>query len=75
MTNTAEVSEERIARLEEHVAHQAHTIEELSDQLSDQWKQVSNLQNKYEQLVQRLLAFEEQSRPIHDRPIIELPHY
>lgn len=73
MTNTAEESEERIARLEEHVAHQAHTIEELSDQLSEQWKQVSNLQNKYEQLVQRLLAFEEQS---HDAPAdTRPPHY
>ena len=33
-------TDERITHLEETVAHQAKTIEELSDQLAEQWKVV-----------------------------------
>ena len=61
-----ERNEDRIAVLEEHVAHQARTIEDLSDQLAEQWKTV-------EQLTERFLSLEEQAldAPAITRP----PHY
>ena len=64
---------ERIARLEEHVAHQAHTIEELSDQLAEQWRVVEQLRSKLDRLTERFLALEEGSldAPAITRP----PHY
>ena len=64
---------ERIARLEEHVAHQAHTIEELSDQLAEQWRVVDQLRTKLDRLTERFLTLEEGSleAPAITRP----PHY
>jgi len=64
---------ERIARLEEHVAHQAHAIEELSDQLAEQWRIVEQLRSKLDRLTERFLALEEGSldAPAITRP----PHY
>ena len=68
-----ETQAERIARLEEHVAHQANTIEELSDQLSEQWRVVEQLRTKLDQLTERFLVLEEGSleAPAVTRP----PHY
>ena len=64
---------ERIARLEEHVAHQAQTIEELSDQLAEQWRVVEQLRTKLDRLTERFLVLEEGSleAPAVTRP----PHY
>lgn len=64
---------QRIARLEEHVAHQANTIEELSDQLTEQWRVVEQLRSKLDRLTERFLALEEGSleAPAVTRP----PHY
>ena len=56
-----ETQAERIARLEEHVAHQANTIEELSDQLSEQWRVVEQLRTKLDRLTERFLVLEEGS--------------
>lgn len=68
-----ETQAERIARLEEHVAHQANTIEELSDQLSEQWRVVEQLRTKLDRLTERFLVLEEGSleAPAVTRP----PHY
>jgi SlyX protein len=68
-----ETQAERIARLEEHVAHQANTIEELSDQLSEQWRVVEQLRTKLDRLTERFLVLEEGSleAPAITRP----PHY
>ncbi|HSX75683.1 MAG TPA: SlyX family protein [Shinella sp.] len=64
---------DRLARLEEHVAHQANTIEELSDQLAEQWRVVEQLRTKLDRLTERFLALEEGSleAPAVTRP----PHY
>jgi SlyX protein len=64
---------ERIARLEEHVAHQANTIEELSDQLAEQWRVVEQLRAKLDVLTERFLTLEAGSleAPAITRP----PHY
>ena len=67
------IKAERIARLEEHVAHQAKAIEELSDQLTQQWKVVEQTRAKLDRLTERFLSLEEQSldAPAITRP----PHY
>ena len=64
---------ERIARLEEHAAHQQKTIEELSDQLAAQWTTVEQMRGKLDRLVERFLLLEAQSvdAPAITRP----PHY
>lgn len=63
----------RIIKLEEIVAHQAKTIEELSDQLAEQWKVVEQTRQKLDRLTERFLTLEEQSL---DAPAItKPPHY
>lgn len=65
--------EDRILRLEETVAHQARIIEELSDQITEQWKVVEQTRAKLDRLTERFLSLEEQSleAPAITRP----PHY
>ena len=70
---TEDDTETRIARLEEHIAHQALVIEELSGQLADQWKIVEKLQSKQEKLIERFLALESQSADAP--PVTRPPHY
>ncbi|AYG67460.1 MULTISPECIES: SlyX family protein [unclassified Rhizobium] len=63
----------RITKLEETVAHQAKTIEELSDQIAEQWKVVEQTRQKLDRLTERFLTLEEQSL---DAPAItKPPHY
>ncbi|MCV9962282.1 SlyX family protein [Pararhizobium sp. BT-229] len=64
---------ERMTRLEETIAHQAKTIEELSDQLAEQWAVVEQVRAKLDRLTERFLSLEEQSidAPAITRP----PHY
>ena len=66
-------SASRIAALEEHVAHQDRTIEELSDQLSAQWKLVEQMRAKLDQLTERFLVLEEGT--LEAPPITRPPHY
>ncbi len=70
---TQDDTDTRIARLEEHIAHQALIIEELSGQLAEQWKIVEKLQNKQEKLIERFLALESQSTDAP--PVTKPPHY
>lgn len=71
MTVTDE--DDRMAMLEEHVAHQSKTIEELSDQIARQWKIIDALQLKLDRLTERFLALEESSLEAH--PVTRPPHY
>lgn len=66
-------AEDRVTRLEETVAHQAKTIEELSDQLAEQWKVVEQTRAKLDRLTERFLSLEEQS--LDAPPITRPPHY
>lgn len=69
----ADHNESRIIALEETVAYQAKTIEELSDQLAEQWKVVEQTRAKLDRLTERFLSLEEQSL---DAPAItKPPHY
>lgn len=65
--------DERIMRLEEMLAHQARVIDDLSDQLAEQWKVVEQTRAKLERLSERFSNIEEQSldAPAITRP----PHY
>jgi len=65
--------ENRITALEEMVAYQAKTIEELSDQIAEQWKVIEQTRHKLDRLTERFLTLEEQSL---DAPgITKPPHY
>ena len=60
-------------RLEELAAYQAKVIEELSDQLAEQWKIVEQTRAKLDRLTERFLSMEEASL---DAPAItKPPHY
>ncbi|MBW6423614.1 SlyX family protein [Rhizobium sp. XQZ8] len=65
--------EVRLVKLEELAAHQAKVIEELSDQLAEQWKVVEQTRAKLDRLTERFLTLEESSldAPAITRP----PHY
>ena len=65
--------ESRITKLEETVAHQAKTIEELSDQIAEQWKVVEQTRQKLDRLTERFLMLEEQS--LEAPAITKPPHY
>ncbi len=71
--NPAADSIGRMAALEERIAHQDRTIEELSDQLAEQWKVVEQMRTKLDHLAERFLVVEENSleAPAITRP----PHY
>lgn len=64
---------ERITLLEETIAHQARTIDELSEQIAEQWKVVEQTRAKLDRLTERFLSLEESSleAPANTRP----PHY
>ncbi|MEK1896284.1 MAG: SlyX family protein [Rhizobium sp.] len=63
----------RMTKLEEIVAHQAKTIEELSDQLAEQWKVMEQTRAKLDRLTERFLSLEEQS--LEAPAITPPPHY
>jgi len=65
--------EERLLRLEETVAHQSRVIEELSDQLAEQWKVAEQTRAKLDRLTERFLSLEEQA--LEAPAITPPPHY
>ncbi|WP_105383800.1 SlyX family protein [Neorhizobium alkalisoli] len=64
---------ERLVKLEELAAHQAKVIEELSDQLAEQWKVIEQTRAKLDRLTERFLSLEESS--LEAPPITRPPHY
>ena len=63
--------DERIMRLEELAAHRAKVIDELSDQLADQWRIVEQMRAKLDRLTERFQAIEESAldAPANTRPL------
>jgi len=64
---------ERLTTLEIRIAEQDKTIDELSEQIAEQWKVIERMQRKLDTLTERFLALEEQSAP--DIPITKPPHW
>lgn len=65
--------QDRIAQLEEIVAHQQKTIDELSEQLAQQWKTLDRMGNSLRTLSERLFGLEE--RTTEAAPVTKPPHY
>lgn len=53
------MSEDRLRAIEEFVAHQAKTIEELSGEVARQAETIRAMQKRIDALVERFLAMEE----------------
>ena len=54
---------DRLTTLEVRSTQQEKTIEELSDQVAEQWKVIDRLQKKLDALTNRFLSLEEQAAP------------
>ena len=67
------MSDERLTALEELTAHQAKTIDELSDQVAEQWKTIEQMRRALERLNERLFGLEE--RTTEAAPVTKPPHY
>jgi SlyX protein len=63
--------DDRITALEETVAHQSKTIDELSDQLTEQWKIIDRLKRALESLGERMESMASTDAPVVAKP----PHY
>ena len=66
------MDEDRIIALEETVAHQSHTIDELSGQLAEQWKVIDRMKRVLERLGERLETMESGTG---ETPVTRPPHY
>ena len=67
------IDSERMTTLEIRVAEQEKTIDELSGQIAEHWKEVEHLRHKLDTLTERFLALEEQAAP--DIPVTRPPHW
>ena len=64
---------DRLTTLEIRTAEQDKTIEELSEQIAEQWKVIERLRAKVDALTDRFQALEQQSAP--DTPVTKPPHW
>ena len=65
--------DDRLTTLEMRAAEQEKTIEELSQQIAEQWTVIERMQRRLDALSERFLALEEQSAP--DVPVTRPPHW
>ncbi len=65
--------DDRLMALEELTAHQAKTIDELSDQLAEQWKVIEQMRRTLERLGERLIGLEDSASEA--TPVTKPPHY
>ena len=63
----------RLTMLESRAAEQDKTIEELSEQIAEQWKVIERQRAKVDALTDRFQALEQQSAP--DTPVTKPPHW
>lgn len=66
-------NEQRIVRLEEQLAYQTETIEELSAAMARQWEELDKARRKLDALAERFLALEEATLPSAEAT--KPPHY
>ncbi len=67
------MSEDRIAALEEAVAHHERAIGELSDQVAEQWRTIDGLKRIIERLGERIEGVEAGFG--ETAPVTRPPHY
>jgi SlyX protein len=67
------MSEDRLTVLEELTAHQSKTIDELSEQVTEQWKVIDRMKRMLERLGERLETMESGSGEAP--PVTKPPHY
>jgi SlyX protein len=67
------MTEDRVTALEETVAHQVKTIDELSDQLAEQWKIIDQMRRMLGRLGERIETVE--SGAGDTPPVTRPPHY
>ena len=65
--------DDRLTTLEIRAAEQEKTIEELSGQISEQWKMIERIERKLGALTDRFLELEEQTAA--DVPVTKPPHW
>ena len=70
--NDAELRD-RVTRLEETIAHQSLTIEEMSSEIATQWKTIDQMQTKLDRLLEQFRALEDAT--LEAPPITRPPHY
>lgn len=63
---------DRITALEELTAHQSKTIDELSEQLTEQWKVIDRMKRMLERMSERLESLDAGTG---DVPVTRPPHY
>ncbi len=63
---------DRLTALEELTAHQSKTIDELSEQVTEQWQLIDRLKRALERLGERLETMETGAG---DVPVTRPPHY
>ena len=66
-------SDDRLTTLEIRAAEQEKIIEELSNQLAEQWKTIEGLRKRLDALTDRFLVLEEQTAP--EVPVTKPPHW
>ena len=66
-------AEARIVQLEIIIAEQDRSINELSDQITEQWKTIEKMQRQVSGLSERFIELEEQGAG--DVPITKPPHW
>jgi SlyX protein len=66
------MSEDRITALEELTAHQTKTIDELSEQLTEQWKVIDRMKRMLERLGERLENLDAGTGEV---PVTKPPYY
>ncbi|MFZ1815530.1 MAG: SlyX family protein [Rhizobiaceae bacterium] len=67
------MSEQRLQALEEMTAHQARTIDELSQEMASQGEALRIIERKLDVLAKRFAALEETASP--DVPVTRPPHW
>ncbi len=67
------MSENRLQSLEELVAHQAKTIDEMSAEMAAQGEQLRRVQKKLDAMAERFMALEETVSPVAEN--VRPPHW
>lgn len=64
---------DRVTALEEQLAHQSVTLEELSAALAEQWQQMDKMKSRLDALTKRFLDLEDATGPAPENT--KPPHY